>query len=101
MGYPTCGSPKKKRTQRVPVMSATIVKEYEAHLDSKNRITIRDAENEYYAVKRFSDGRVLLEPRVLVPPEAISKRTLKMLDKAAKNFKQGDVSEPIDLDRYL
>lgn len=82
-------------------MNTSVVKEYEAHLDTKNRITIRGAESEYYAVKTFSDGHVLLEPRVLVPPEAVSKRTLKMLDKAAKNLKQGKVSEPIDLDKYL
>jgi hypothetical protein len=46
----------------------------------------------HYAVKTFSDGHVLLEPRVLVPPEAVSKRTLKMMDKAANNFKQGKLS---------
>lgn len=82
-------------------MNATVVKEYDAHLDTKKRITLRGVETEYYAVKMFSDGRVMLEPRVLVPPEAVSKRTLKMLDQAAKNFKKGKVSEPIDLDRYL
>jgi hypothetical protein len=82
-------------------MSATVVKEYDAHLDAKKRVTLRGVEAEYYTVKMFSDGRVMLEPRVLVPPEAVSKRTLKMLDRAAKNFKKGKVSEPIDLDTYL
>jgi len=82
-------------------MSATVIKEYDAHLDAKKRVTLRGTEVQYYAVKMFSDGRVMLEPRVLVPPEAISKRTLKMLDRAARNFKRGKVSEPIDLDRYL
>ncbi len=82
-------------------MSATLVKEYETHLDTKKRITIRGAECEYYAVKTFSDGHVLLEPRVLVPPDAVSKRTLKMMDKSAKNYKRGKVSEPIELDGYL
>lgn len=82
-------------------MSATLVKEYEAHLDTKKRITLRGAECDYYAVKTFSDGHVLLEPRVLVPPDAVSKKTLKSMDKAAKNFKQGKVSEPVELDRYL
>ena len=62
-------------------MSVTVVKEYEAHLDAKKRITVRGAEAEHFAVKVFEDGHVLLEPRVLVPPEAVSKRTLKMLDK--------------------
>ncbi|NCD43302.1 MAG: hypothetical protein EOL88_14615 [Bacteroidia bacterium] len=82
-------------------MNATLVREYETHLDAKKRITIRGAECEYYAVKTFSDGHVLLEPRVLVPPDAVSKKTLKMMDEAAKNFKQGKVSESIALDRYL
>ena len=82
-------------------MTAKVVKEYETHLDAKNRLTIRDAKSEYFAVKTFSDGRVLLEPRVLVPPEAVSRRTLKMLDKSAENFKRGRVSKPIDLDRHL
>ncbi len=82
-------------------MNATIVKEYDAHLDTKNRITIRGAESEYYAVKAFRDGRVLLEPRVLVPPQAVSKRVLKMLDRSAVNVAKGKVSKPIDLDPYL
>ena len=83
-------------------MSATtVVREYAVHLDAKGRITLRGVENEYYAVKELNDGRVVLEPRVLVPPEAVSKRTLKMMDRAAKNFKKGRVSAPIDLKRYL
>ena len=82
-------------------MSATVVKEYEAHLDTKKRITLRGAQSEYYAVKTFRDGRVLLEPRVLVPPQAVSKRALKMLDRSAANLAKGKASKPIDLDRYL
>ncbi len=82
-------------------MSVTLVKEYDAHLDMKKRVTLRGAKAEYYAVRMFEDGHIVLEPRVLVPPEMVSKRTLKMLDKAAKNFKNGKVSEPIDLDQYL
>lgn len=82
-------------------MSVTLVKEYDAHLDVKKRVTLRGAEAEYYAVRMFNDGHIVLEPRVLVPPEMISKRTLRMLDKAAVNFKKGNVSKPIDLDRYL
>ena len=82
-------------------MATTIIKEYDAHLDAKKRVTLRGASNEYYAVKIFSDGRVMLEPRILVPQEMVSKRTLKMLDKSAKNFKAGKASKPIDLNRYL
>jgi len=82
-------------------MNTAVVREYDAHLDAKKRITLRGAEAEYYAVRLFNDGHILLEPRVLVPPDAVSKKTLRMLDKAAKNYKKGTVSEPIDLDRYL
>ena len=33
--------------------------------------------------------------------EWMSKKTLEMVDQAAKNFKKGKVSEPIDLDKHL
>jgi len=82
-------------------MNATVIKEFDAHLDMKKRITLRGASAEYFAVRMFNDGRIMLEPRVLVPPEAVSKKTLRMLDRAAMNFKKSKVSEPIDLDRYL
>jgi hypothetical protein len=82
-------------------MSISVVKEYNAHIDAKKRITLRGCEAEYYSVKLLNDGRIMLEPRVLVPPEAVSKRTLKMLDKSAKNLKNCVVSDPIDLDKYL
>ena len=82
-------------------MKAAVINEYDAHIDMKKRITLRGARAEYYAVRMFDDGHIMLEPRVLVPPEAVSKRTLKMMDKAAKNFKKGKVSAPIDLDKYL
>ncbi|MGA0332431.1 MAG: hypothetical protein ACO3N7_00400 [Kiritimatiellia bacterium] len=82
-------------------MNAVVVKEYDAHLDAKKRVTLRGAQTDYYAVKVFSDGRVVMEPRVLVSPEMISKRSLKMLEGSVKNFKAGKVSDPIDLDAYL
>ena len=82
-------------------MNTAVIKEYDAHLDMKKRITLRGADAEYYAVRLFNDGHILLEPRVLVPPDTVSKKTLRMLDKAAKNFKKGKVSAPIDLDKYL
>lgn len=82
-------------------MNTTIVQEYNAHLDTKKRITLRGVKTEYYAVRMFKDGHILLEPRVLVAPETISKRTLRMMDKAAKNLQKGRASKPVDLDRYL
>ena len=32
--------------------------------------------------------------------KTISKRTLRMIDRAVKNLKEGKVGKPIDLDRY-
>ena len=75
----------------------SIVKEYEAKLDSKHRITIRGSEYEYFQVKQYGDGHLELLPRVLVDPAEISKNTLQMMDKSIKNLKESKVSEPIDL----
>ncbi len=75
-----------------------IVKEYEAKLDSKHRITIRGSEFQYFQVKQYGDGHLELLPRVLVDPKEISGNTLKMMDESIVNLKKGNVSEPINLD---
>jgi len=38
-----------------------------------------------------------LEPRVLVPPQTVFARTLKMLDKSVASLKKGLASTPVDL----
>lgn len=76
----------------------SIVKEYEAKLDSKQRITIRGSEYKYYQVKEYGDGHLELLPRILVDPKEISRNTLNMMDKSIKNMRNGKVSKPIDLD---
>ena len=43
------------------------------------------------------NGCIILEPRELTVPESISARTLADMDRAASNFKRGDVSPAIDL----
>lgn len=55
---------------------------------------------EYFHIKQYNDGTLLLEPRVLVEPSAISKKTLKMMDSSIKNYKKGKVSNPIDLSKF-
>ena len=75
-----------------------IVKEYEAKLDSKHRITIRGSDFQYFQVKQYGDGHLELLPRVLVDPKEISGNTLKMMDESIANLKKGNVSEPINLD---
>ncbi len=74
-----------------------VVEDYDVAADAKKRISLRNAKTKYFHVKAFSNGCFLLEPRVLVSPEAISARSLKMLDKSAANLKKGLASAPIDL----
>lgn len=76
------------------------VKEYDAKTDSKKRITLRDAPYEYYHVEQYSDGHIILEPRVLVPPFQVSANTLSMMDQSMKSMRDGKVSKSIDLSDF-
>jgi hypothetical protein len=78
-----------------------VVESYDVAADAKKRINLRNAKTKYFHVKAFSNGAYLLEPRVLVPLEAISSRSLKMLDKSVANLKRGLASKPIDLPALL
>jgi pyridoxal biosynthesis lyase PdxS len=73
------------------------VKEYDARIDLKKRVTIRGAHYDHYHVTEFADGRIVLEPRELVVPFELSKRSLTMMDASMVNFKDGKVSTPVDL----
>lgn len=75
----------------------TAVKDYTVHIDSKKRITLRGALYQYYNVKEYDNGCIMLEPRELTVPDSISDRTLEDMDKAISNFKMGKVSETVDL----
>ena len=44
------------------------IKEYDAKVDSKKRITLRSGLFEYYHVIELDDGRIILEPRELSTP---------------------------------
>jgi len=76
------------------------VKDYDVHIDSKKRVTLRGASYNYYNVKEFDNGCIVLEPRELTIPDSISARSLAEMDEAMKNFKSGRVSEPIDLSDF-
>ncbi len=78
----------------------TFVKEYDARIDVKKRITLRGAQYNYYRVQEFLDGKIVLEPRVLVAPHEISKKTLEMMDLAVTNIKNGNASAPVDLSAF-
>ena len=81
-------------------MTTSALNQYTAHLDIKKRLTIRGASAEFFAVKVFTDGHVVLEPRVLLDPDTISKRTLRMMDQSAINLKKRQASPAIDLQKY-
>ncbi|WP_019893450.1 hypothetical protein [Allobaculum stercoricanis] len=76
------------------------MKDYVAHLDNKKRITLRGAAYQYYNVKEYENGCIILELRQLVVPEGISAKTLSDMDRAVSNFKKGDISPAIDLSDF-
>ncbi|MCR5177332.1 MAG: hypothetical protein K6C05_10885 [Anaerovibrio sp.] len=76
------------------------LRDYDVHIDSKKRVTLRGAKYHYYNVREFENGCIILEPRELSIPKDISARTLKDMDRAIVNFKSGVVSEPIDLSDF-
>lgn len=76
------------------------VKDYTVHIDSKKRVTLRGAAYQYYRVKEYKNGCIVLEPRELKIPESVSARTLKDMDRAVANFRKGEVSEAIDLSDF-
>ncbi len=78
----------------------SVPRTYDAKVDSKKRITLRSARFEYYNVKEYQDGRILLEPRELAVPFSVSENTLAMMDAAMKNMKNGEVSAPVDLSEF-
>ena len=75
-------------------------KNYTTHIDSKKRVTLRGAAYQYYNVKEYENGCILLEPYELVRPDTISEKSLAEMDKAVSNFKAGTVSAPIDLSDF-
>jgi hypothetical protein len=76
----------------------TIVEDYDVAADAKKRISLRSAKTKYFHVKELSNGCFYLEPRVLVPPQAVSARSLEMLDKSAVNLNKAltDKKEKFD-----
>ncbi|UWO27023.1 hypothetical protein [Marvinbryantia formatexigens] len=76
------------------------VKDYTVHIDSKKRVTLRGAAYQYYNVKEYKNGCIILEPRELTVPESVSAKTLSVMDRAIANFRKGDVSEAVDLSDF-
>ncbi|MCD8362813.1 MAG: hypothetical protein LUC98_07630 [Lachnospiraceae bacterium] len=76
------------------------LKDYTVHIDSKKRVTLRGAAYQYYNVKEYENGCIILEPRELTVPESISAKTLADMDRAVENFKAGKVSAAINLSDF-
>ena len=81
-------------------MGTALKGRYPAHLDATKRLTLRGAKYDYYEVHEYDNGIILLEPRELIRPTEISKRTLQMMDESIRNLKTGKVSAPIDLSGF-
>lgn len=81
-------------------MKSAVVKKYDAKIDSKRRITLRNARFDYFHVEEFADGKIILEPRELVKPFEVSANTLAMMDSAVENLKNGNVSDAIDFSDF-
>lgn len=77
---------------------AHAIKEYDARLDSKKRITLRGAQTMFYRVREKRDGTIELSPRVLVHPDEISAKTLATMDQSVANLKKGKASKAVDFD---
>ena len=78
----------------------SVIREYDAKLDSKKRLTLREARYEYYHVSVLPDQRIVLEPRVLTTPFEVSSNTLKMMDDSVDNMNRGKVSPALDLSEF-
>ncbi len=76
------------------------IKEYDARIDTKKRVTIRGAKYANYRVLEFPNGKIVLEPRELVAPFEVSSNTLEMMDSAIANIRKGKASSPVDLSSF-
>lgn len=72
-------------------MAVTVKKNYDAKLDTKRRLTIRNARTEFYHVTEYEDGTIKMEPRVLVSPNM-----LEQIDVAVKRHKAEHKGTKID-----
>jgi len=78
----------------------TVIREYDTRLDSKKRVTLRNALFEYYHVLEMENGTIIMEPRELTVPFQVSANTLAMMDESVRNIKAGKVSDKVDLSDF-
>jgi len=78
-------------------MPTVIKEEYIAHLDGKNRFTLRGAKTRLYTVRVFKDGHLLLSPQKLVEDPPISRETMRQIERSVGNLKTGKACGPINV----
>lgn len=76
---------------------ATLIKEYDAKIDSKKRLSLRDTVFDYYHVSSYDDGTLKLSPMLLISPKSNSKKiTTKQIinisNKLRENAKKNGTS---------
>jgi len=73
------------------------VREYDARVDTKKRVTLRGTQYRHYRVREYADGRIEMRPQELVE---VSERTVEMMDRAMENLDKGEAGTPLDLSRF-
>lgn len=77
-----------------------VIKKYEAKLDSKNRLTIRESKFDHYSVNVMDNGEIVLKPRILLDPNNIDASTLKTIEKSMANLKKGKVGKVFEPNEF-
>jgi hypothetical protein len=83
------------------VIAMPALKQYDAKLDAKHRIRIHGTRAKKFVVTHDKNGNIILQPRrngTVKQLVVISTRTLKMMDRAMRNFSNGKVSAPVNFD---
>ena len=84
-------------------MSAALLIEYDATLDTKRRFVVRGLPPyKHYHVRIYANDKgaytLKMEPQVLAKLDQLSANTLHMMDKSMKNFAKGIAGNPVDLE---
>ena len=73
------------------------VREYDARVDTKKRVTLRGTQYRNYRVREYADGRIEMRPQELAE---VSARTVEMMDRAIENLDKREAGKPLDLSRF-
>jgi hypothetical protein len=76
--------------------TADALREYDARVDAKKRVTIRGAKFRIFRVLPQADGSIILKPREAVSAP-VSKETVSCIEKSVASMKAGKRSKPEDL----